>query len=246
MAKSIAKGYKGRGIVLHTLKYGDTSMVAHLLTDTVGRQSYMVQGVRSSKGRGSKAALLQPFFTLDFEGVIPSHGEMHRFREMQSGILLRRTPFDIRRSTIALFCAEVIYRLVRDGESNSELFDFVWRSVEALDTIESGVANFHLWFLANLSRQLGFMPSGEWQSGSWFDIAEGEYCSSFPSHGLVMQPHEAELLSRLIESDVMGLGDIELGRERRVGMLEALLKYYNYHLDSTYSVQSIDILKEIF
>ena len=41
------KTYKGRGIVLHTLKYGDSSMVVYLLTGTGGRRSYMVQGVRS-------------------------------------------------------------------------------------------------------------------------------------------------------------------------------------------------------
>ena len=61
------KTYKGRGIVLHTLKYGDTSMVAYLLTDVGGRRSYMVQGVRSRSGRGSKLALFQPMFPVEFE-----------------------------------------------------------------------------------------------------------------------------------------------------------------------------------
>ena len=60
------KSYKGRGIVLHTLKYGDSSMVAYLLTDIGGRRSYMVQGVRSRSGRGSKLALFQPMDKLDF------------------------------------------------------------------------------------------------------------------------------------------------------------------------------------
>ena len=60
------KTYKGRGIVLHTLKYGDTSMVAYLLTDVGGRRSYMVQGVRSRSGRGSKLALFQPMFPVEF------------------------------------------------------------------------------------------------------------------------------------------------------------------------------------
>ena len=63
------KTYKGRGIVLHTLKYGDTSMVAYLLTDVGGRRSYMVQGVRSRSGRGSKLALFQPMFPVEFEGL---------------------------------------------------------------------------------------------------------------------------------------------------------------------------------
>ena len=63
------KTYKGRGVVLHTLKYGDSSMVVYLLTDAGGRRSYMVQGVRSRNGRGSKLALFQPMFPVEFEGL---------------------------------------------------------------------------------------------------------------------------------------------------------------------------------
>ena len=66
------KTYKARGIVLNSLKYGDSAMVVHLLTDALGRQSYMVQGVRSSRGRGSKLALFQPMFALEFEGLTSS------------------------------------------------------------------------------------------------------------------------------------------------------------------------------
>ena len=38
------KGYKARGVVLSTVKYGDSGMVVQMLTDRYGRQSYMVQG----------------------------------------------------------------------------------------------------------------------------------------------------------------------------------------------------------
>ena len=138
------KSYKGRGIVLHTLKYGDSSMIVYLLTDVGGRRSYMVQGVRSRTGRGSKQALLQPAFPLEFEGLEPSQsGQMHRFREMRSGFLLQGIPFDVRKSTMAMFLAEVIYRLVRESERNEVLFECVWNSVAALDALQEGVANFH-------------------------------------------------------------------------------------------------------
>ena len=39
------KSYKARGVVLSTVKYGDSGMVVQMLTDKFGRQSYMVQGV---------------------------------------------------------------------------------------------------------------------------------------------------------------------------------------------------------
>lgn len=232
--------------MLHTLRYGDNSMVVHLLTDTMGRQSYMVQGVRSTKGRGSKSALFQPLFAIEFVGTSRSQGDMHRFKEVASGIVLRRTPFDIRRSTVSLFCAEVIYRLVKDGESNTPLFEFVWSSIELLDLIDDGVANFHLWFLANLSRHLGFMPAGEWREGAWFDISAGEYSSVKPLHGNYLEPRESALLNHLLRCNISELGGVELNRERRVLMLESLLHYYSFHLDTIYNVQSLTILKEIF
>ncbi|WP_333588546.1 DNA repair protein RecO, partial [Alistipes finegoldii] len=107
------KTYKGRGVVLHTLKYGDSSMVVYLLTDAGGRRSYMVQGVRSRNGRGSKLALFQPMFPVEFEGLESPRQQMHRFKEVRGGFVLQSLPFDVRKSTMALFMAEVLYRLVR-------------------------------------------------------------------------------------------------------------------------------------
>ncbi len=240
------KSYKGRGVVLNTLKYGDTSMIVQLLTDVGGRQSYMVQGVRSAKGRGSKMALFQPLFAVEFEGLNSSRGEMHRFREVRSGILLSRTPFDVRRSTIALFMAEVLYRLIKESESNEALFDFVWGSVEALDLIEEGVANFHLWFLSNLSRFLGFSPANNYSKGWWFDIKEGHFVAERPQHELFLEPDAAVILRDMVECDVMFLGEIGLNRHQRVDFLDSMLTYYGYHLDAIHSVNSIKILQELF
>lgn len=238
--------YKGRGIVLHTLKYGENAMVVELLTDIVGRQSYIVQGIRSARGRGSKAALFQPLFTVEFEGINPSRGELHRFREVRSAMILRQTPFDVRRSTIALFIAEVVYRLVGEREPNAALFERLWSSIEALDTIEEGVANFHLWFLTNLSRDLGFMPAGEYSEGAWFDIREGEFVARKPSHEMVIDPAQASLMSRMMLCEVARLGDIELNRHQRVDYLESLMRYYSYHLDAIHTIRSIAILRELF
>ena len=238
--------YKGRGIVLHTLKYGDSAMVVHLLTDVRGHQSYMVQGIRSGRGRGSKLALFQPLFALEFEGLDSTRQQMHRFREVQSGIVLQRIPFDVRRSTIALFMAEVLYRLVRESEPDPALFDFVWESIGALDTMEEGVANFHLWFLVNLSRFLGFFPGNRYRAESWFDIREGQYVTLRPPHPMVMEPAMARLLNDFVECDVRCLAEIGLNRGQRAAFLEALLSYYGYHLDAIHAVQSVRILQEVF
>ncbi len=216
-----------------------------MLTDTHGRQSYMIQGVRST-AKGSKMALLQPMFAVEFEGLTSSKMELHRLKDLVPGIVLQSTPFDIRKSTMSLFMAEVLYRLVRESSPESGLFDFVWGSVAALDAIDEGIANFHLWFLANLSRPLGFSPDNEYTDGAWLDIRDGHFTPYALIPSMALTPENARILHDMLECDVRYLAEIGLNRTERVEFLDAMLKYYAYHLESIRTVESLRILREVF
>ena len=246
MAGAAMKRYTARGIVLNTVKYGDKGLVVQMLTSSHGRQSYMVQGLGSRRGSGSRQALFQPMFTVEFEGVESPKMQMHRFAEVHSGIVLRTIPFDVKKSTMALFMAEVLHRLVKESEANDLLFDFVWGSVEALDEADEGVANFHLWFLSHLCRFLGFSPGNAYMSEAWFDIAEGLFTTTMPLREHRMSQENALILRDMLECDVRYLGEVGLNRGQRVDFLQSLLAYYGYHLDTINSVQSIKILQEVF
>ncbi|MBQ9138761.1 MAG: DNA repair protein RecO [Alistipes sp.] len=240
------RSYKTQAIVLGTVKYGDKAVIVNMLTKALGRQSYIVQGLGSGKGRGSKLAYFQPLFLLEFEGLISDKSDLHRIKDLQSSVVLQSIPYDIRKSTIALFISEVLYRLIGESEANDTLFDFVYGSVEALDSIDEGVANFHLWFLANISRFLGFAPGNDYIEDSYFDMREGLYTPIEPRHDRFYNREYARLLNDLIECDVQYLGEIGLNRTQRVDMLHALTDYYKLHLDSISKVQSINILQQLF
>lgn len=245
MAIGSIKRYTSRGVVLNTLKYGDKGLIVQLLTSTHGRQSYMVQGLGGRQSK-SKLALFQPLFALEFEGVESSKMQMHRFGDVHSGIVLKSTPFDLKKSTVALFMAEVLYRLVKENEANAMLFDFVWGSIEALDEATEGVANFHLWFLSHLCRFLGFSPGNEYEPQAWFNIAEGVFTLEQPQPQHCISQENALILRDMLECDVRYLSEVGLNRHQRVDFLEAMLRYYGYHLDTIHSVQSIKILQEVF
>lgn len=238
--------YKARGVVLHSVKYGESSMIVYMLTDTCGRQTYMVQGVRSGKSKGNKAALFQPMFLLDFVGLESPKMEMHRLKEVRPAMPFASVPYDIRKSTISLFMAEVLYRLVREVEPESPLFGFVCGAVEALDRLEEGAANFHLWFLVRLSYYLGFYPGNEYISGSWFDMQEGMFTPVMPSHRMMFDRDNAAVMNSFMECDVKDIGKVKLSRERRSSFMTAVLAYFGYHLDAVSQVRSVQILKEVF
>lgn len=241
------KQYKARGIVLNTLKYGESSMVAHILTDVCGRRGYMVQGLGKGGGRkGGKGALFQPMFLLDFVGIESSKTELDRLGEVSLAVPLQSIPFDVRKSTIALFMSELLYRLVREVEPNSPLFDYVYHSVVALDVMEEGVPNFHLWFMVGLSRFLGFYPSGEWREGDIFDIEAGCFSSTMPHSGLYINADNTRLLHTLMNTEASTLGTLQLSRLQRKDFIASLLAYFGYHLDTIHSISSLRILSEVF
>lgn len=241
------KQYKTRGIVLNTLKYGESALIAHILTDVAGRRSYMVQGL--GKGKSSsrgKGALFQPMFLVEFVGLESNKMDLDRLKEVTLAEPLHSIPFDVRKSTIALFMAEVLHKLVREVEPNSPLFDFVYRSVVVLDEMNEGVYNFHLWFMVALSRHLGFYPSGEYAEGMIFDIEAGCFSPIIPSNGLYINADNTRLLHRLMECRTEDVALLQLSRIQRKEFLSSLLAYFGYHLDTIHNIASIKILSEVF
>lgn len=239
------RNYKATGVVLHTLKYGDNSLVVFMLTDLKGRASFMVRGVKSGKG-GNKLALFQPMFVVEFEAVSSPKAQMDTLREVHSAISLESLPFDIVKSTIALFMAEVLYRLVRDVEPESPLFDFVYNVVQSLDEAQTGVPNFHLKFMVELSRYMGFYPSSDYRDGDVLDIREGVFVGAEPSHGDSMSVENSRILALFMSTDFDKLDSIPMNRALRDSFLSAMLEYFDYHLDSVRNIRSVEILRTVF
>lgn len=241
------KQYKARGIVLNTIKYGESSMVAHLLTDVAGRKSFMVQGIgKGGRGKGGKSALFQPMFLVDIMALESSHTQIDRVKEVALARPLQSIPFDVRKSTVALFMAELLYKIVREVEPDSPLFEYVYNSVVALDEMEEGVFNFHLWFMVGLSRFLGFFPADEYSEGAVFDIENGSFSTTPPRSGLFFNADNSRLLATLMDISPVELGNIRLSRVQRKDFIESLLAHFGYHLDTIPNLQSLRILSEVF
>ena len=144
---------KTLGIVLHTLKYKDTSLIADIYTEVAGRASFMVSIPRSRKA-AVKPVLFQPL-ALDFR----PNATIYKVKEAKSLYPFATLPYDPYKSAIALFLSEFLYRAVREEAENRPLFAYLYHSVIWLDECREGFANFHLVFLMRLSRFLGCIPT---------------------------------------------------------------------------------------
>lgn len=236
---------KTRGIFLHAVKYSETSLIASIYTEAYGRQSYLINGVRS-KNSAVKAAIFQPLYLLDLEVYYKTGREIHRIKNARIAFPYSTIPFDIRKSTQVLFLAEVLYKCLREEEPNIELFDFIYHALTLLDLTEAGISNFHIWFLFKLTRFLGINPSSDnAQISNFFDLQTARFVHHEPLHSQFTDKHLTVLFSKLFDIDSSTIEKLNYTQHERKLVLEKLLEFYKIHFGNLGEFRSLEVLKEV-
>lgn len=235
------------GIVLRTVKYKDTSFIADVYTDTLGRASFMVSMSRSRKSP-VKSVLFQPLALVELEADVRPNTSIYKVREAKSGYPFSSLPYDPYKSAIALFLAEFLCRAVREEVENRPLFAYLHHSIVWLDECRSGFSNFHLVFLIRLSRFLGFYPNLEgYTQGACFDLLNACFTPFRPlGHSYYIDSIEAAQLLTLTRVKYDTMHVLSMNRTERMRCLTVIEQYYRLHLPDFPELKSLDVLKELF
>lgn len=238
---------KTAGIVLHTLKYNDTSLIADIYTEVSGRASFLVPLPRSRKS-AVKAVLFQPLALVDLEADFRPNATLYKIKDAKSLYPFSTIPYDPYKSAIVLFLAEFLYRAVREETENRPLFAYLQHSIIWLDECRERYANFHLVFLMRLSRFLGLYPNLEdYAPGDYFDLLNGCFTPLRPQmHSSYILPQEAAQLTMLMRMNYETMHLFGMSRTERTRCLAIMNEYYRLHLPDFPVLKSIEVLKELF
>jgi DNA repair protein RecO (recombination protein O) len=237
---------KTRGIVLHTTKYGESSLVVHCYTEQYGRQTLMVKGVRKSR-KQNRANLFQALFILDFEIYHKDSREIQLVKEVSRAFPLNSLPFDITKTTQAIFMAEVLYRVVREEEPNPMLANYLISTIQYLDTMEEASADFHIIFLFQLSKHLGFYPQNKSEEGQlFFNLASGKFKSHMGDPEIYLDRESSELWSRYLTADIQTVSGEAFKSVQRKRTLNDLLRFYKLHVEGMGQIRSLEVLHDYF
>lgn len=235
-----------KAIVLHTLRYSDEAIIAHLLTEQCGCVGMMVRVSRSRRS-SIRHTLFQPLALLDVEWTMRPRASLQHPRAVQVAFPFSSIPYDAHKTAIALFLAEFLYHAVRNEPDTNALFEYVARSVEWLDTCSTGYANFHLVFLLRLTRFLGFMPNAhEAQPGDWFDLRASCFVKERPLHNDFLTPSDAALVPKLMRMSYETMRVFRFNGDERSRLLERINYYYRLHVPDFPELNSLAVLREIF
>jgi DNA repair protein RecO (recombination protein O) len=237
--------YKTRGVVLNSVKYSETSVIVKIYTEEFGIQSYMVRGVRSKSAK-IKPALLQNLSLVDLEVYFKEKKSIQNIKELRPGFVFSSIPFDMKKSAVAVFINEILYKSIREEESNSALFEFIYESIKLLDLESNSIANFHLLFMVQFTRFLGFFPKNNFSlQTDTFDLQEGLFKKTNQPAELLLKMPESQYLYYLVNTSFDNLKTLKIPSAIRGQLLESLIKYYTLHLPSFGTVKSHLVMKEI-
>ena len=241
--------HKTKGIVVRTVKYGETSVIVSVYTELFGIQSYIVNGVRVSSKKGdNKANLFQPAAILD---LIVYHNELkniQRLKEFRWGHLYQHLFFDVIKNSVALYMIELLQKTLKQPEPNPDLFHFIEDAFLHLDTSdESIVANYPLFFSLQLSGFYGFRFSDTYsEKNNILDLQEGEFVHERPSHPYFLEGDYSYITSQLLKvMQPPELGQIRLNKETRRLLLHAYEIFYALHIQDFGKLKTLPVLQEV-
>jgi len=237
------------GVVLKTVKYGETSIITTVYTELFGIQSYLVKGVRkTTKKGGSGASYFQPGAILEMSVYHNELKNLQFVKEYHWHYLYQELLFDVVKNSVAQYIIEILQHTLKQPEANPELFYLITDTLKQLDKGNATLtANLPLYFMLQLGALLGFEIQGSFSKTTpILDLQEGFYVGEIPTHPYFIDEHLSAIASTIQNIDFYNnLEEIGLSRMVRRQLLIALQQYISLHITDFGNLQSLAILQEI-
>ena len=208
-------------IVLHTTKFGENSIVVHTLSKVYGRRSFLVRGA------GKRLmSLFLPLNILEADVTESSKSTLFTARNLVARHPLSGIRNNMFKNSMTMFMSEVIFRVVKDGADEPGLYEWCEKNILLLDAMQTDFSNFHIRFLLELAVALGFSPES-----SDLQPFVGEH---YPT------------VSRLMSGTMAQTMLVPLSGQVRNEIAEGILRYISFHTDSSFNINSLKVLRELF
>lgn len=196
-------------------------MVLHTLSKEYGRRGFVVRSLNKKM-----MSMLLPMNILEVTVADSGKSGLLPVRNLMVSCPLMGIRSNLYKNTMTMFLSEVLYRVVKEGTDEPGLYEWCEKQIMLLDAIETDFSNFHIRFLLELAIALGFSPKID-------DLR--------PFLGDNQFIIEKFMSTTFAESMLMPLSGF-----LRNEICEGVLRYIEYHSESTLTINSLKVLRELF
>lgn len=230
---------KAEGIVFRSVKYAENQLIVSIYTREYGRISTIVN---RSRKKGS-SNFFQPLFHLNFEINFIEKKSVQRISQLHFNKPYQTIPFSINKNTIAQFLAEVLYKVIPENEPDRELFAFLCNAFHLFDDVKENAQYFHLVFLMQLTRFLGFYPGRKDVDNAFFSPSEGTFVSKIMPD--TIPDALSEPFDKLGNTPLSRFYELDLKKDTQSVLLSHLIDFYKVQMNVG-ELKTYNILKQVF
>lgn len=231
-------------IVFSAIKYGEADLIATCFTKEEGVKSYLLKNVLKSKKSGIKASYFQPLTQLEIVANHKNKGTLEFLREVKIGIPYQSLHTNIIKGSLVMFLSEILKNCIREEEANFPLYNFISNSLIRLDRQDES-ANFHIHFLIELSRFLGFYPDTSQIEYPFFNLMDGRFQLQ-KTEPYCLEKSVSDNLKLFFSHSPETIKSLQFSKKDRSELLNGLLVYYQLHVQGYRKPKSLEVFQKLF
>lgn len=246
---------KTEGIVLKSLKYGDSSMILTLYTKDFGKIKLLAKGVKRAKSRTVPLGL---FSLAEVVFYKKERSELHLLSSAESLRNFSGLGKSLARFSWASALSELLDQLIKGEEPNPRIFRLSSKTLFSLEkTDESDLEKIFWVFALKLLSHLGYKPKLDNCINCGGEVKEKEVYLSPERGGIICRRCGKEeeyylkltrksylAVVKLISLDIRRVEKFPLEKESLEEIRELAKSFIHYHIGAK-DLKSLEFLKEI-
>ncbi|MEP1487929.1 MAG: DNA repair protein RecO [Algibacter sp.] len=231
-------------IVLSKLRYRDNDLIVKCYTEQFGVVSFLIRGVLKSKKGNVKVAYFQLLSQLQLVIVYKNNRNLQAIKEVKLNHLYHSLHSNVIKSAVVMFLSEVLSSILQEEEQNETLYSYIETTLLWFDT-HSESSNFHLLFLLNLTKYLGFYPEEINPESPYFNLRDGKFENK--DYGKTsIYGENLTLLKTVLGTTFDALNTVKINAKQRQSFLSMILLYFELHLGSFKTPKSLQVFNQVF
>ncbi len=232
-----------KAIVLSVIKYNEQDAVVKTYTEQTGFTAYFIRNFFKKNKSRLKKAYFQPANLLELVATHKNKGQLEYIKEARIYYHYKNIHLNFDKLNVATFIREVLLESLKNEQADTDLFRFIEHAFMQLDN-EIFNPDFHVLFLLQLSRLLGFFPDNQTQ-GDYFDLYNGQFTDRIPPYKY-LSPADSLILKAYLGMIFDTKNTEKMTSADRKRALDFLMDYYELHIAQFITPKSVKILHRIY
>jgi len=231
-------------IVLSKIRYKDNDIIVKIFTREYGAISFIVKGSAKSKKSKIKFVYFQELTIVNIQFNFNPNRNLQYIKDLEIKHHYSSSHTDLVKTSVIIFLSEMLSNIITHQKKEVELYDYIEESLIWYDTNHLN-SYFHLFFLLELTKYLGFYPDISDNHLQYFNLEEGIYESSKTSKYSIKDVN-LNLFNNILGIKFDSNHLPVLNSEEKMEVLNIIITYYKLHINNFKGLKSLDIIRNTY